>query len=661
MSIPVTSLLLIPRCPLDPDYQHTKWWPKMGHVSKLDIAGGELRDAEIEQYQFFERIPGVKRFDSSSYARVSGESNVVRVAASVEECLYYNYIAIYNAVNRFDYSGVNAEAGSRGPGINVGYDTGQTNVKAFYGFITDITYVNDASCDIHYKVDALQTWGFRIDLDQAFIKRCHVAHDGIGEHTIPENLDCGHDIVVRGSQKWGAISEYQGATDVWHRGMCIVILASKLSDKTALYLNSQTPEVKVFTNTSISFGVYNSLNLVAVSLLTTTGVEIANTIIEDYVKNMHEDWIVSVYTIPSYMMSASSPSQTSWGWMPASAGKLYPYTREYSAVSNTLEWESDKANIIPALGYTYAGAWREVHNMKMYTYPYCYLLVSNGCGETDEFKIENWKDNISRSRESLKCDFTMVGVGSGVPTLKLIPRNHRGLYDDIDSAVTYSRFPECAWVGDAWAAYWAQNKTTAAQSVLSMAVGGGASAMMLGEGSKFSPSMRQNMVRETARVQATRGMGASALKTLTALPGPAKAVGTAVGAGLAIQGALAKGADLANTPPQVHGQVMNDAFNVATDNVGFKVMAVSPKDEYIEIIDRYFDAYGYEVNVTGVPPIHNRPLYTYVQTVGMQASGAVPGYAMEEICQAFDNGITWWVNLEDIGDYERCAPLNKPQ
>lgn len=106
---------------------------------------------------------------------------------------------------------------------------------------------------------------------------------------------------------------------------------------------------------------------------------------------------------------------------------------------------------------------------------------------------------------------------------------------------------------------------------------------------------------------------------------------------------------------------MNDAFNVATDNVGFKVMAVSPKDEYIEVIDRYFDAYGYEVNITGVPPIHNRPLYTYVQTVGMQASGAVPGYAIEEICHAFDNGITWWVNLEDIGDYERCAPLNKPQ
>lgn len=634
----------------------------MGHVSKLDIAGGELREAEIEQYQFFERIPGVKRFDSSSYARVSGESNVVRVAASVEECIYYNYIAIYNAVNRFDYSGVNAEAGSRGPGINVGYDTGQTNVKAFYGFITDITYVNDASCDIHYKVDSLQTWGFRIDLDQAFIKRCHVAHDGIGEHTIPENLDCGHDIVVRGSQKWGAISEYQGATDVWHRGMCIVILASKLSGKASIYLTTENENVKVFTNTSIAFGVYNSLNLIAITMSTADGVKIADTIIKDYVENTGENYIASVYTIPAYMMSASTPSEhDGWAWMPSTAGKLYPFERSYSAVANTVEWTSTKANIIPALGYKKNGAWAEVHNKKLYSYPYCYLLVSNGCGEVAEFKIENWQQNISKGRAELSCDFTMVGVGSGSPTLKLVPRNHRGLYDDLDSSVTYSRFPECAWVGDAWAAYWAQNKTTVAMSILSQMAGGGASSAITHENSLFKPAMLDEFKRETARAEENNGMRGAALKTLAATSVGSVGAGTAIGVGTAIGGVLAKAVDLANTPPQVHGQVANDAFNVATDNVGFKVMAVSPKDEYIEIIDRYFDAYGYEVNVTGVPPIHNRPLYTYVQTVGMQATGAVPGYAMEEICRAFDNGITWWVNLEDIGDYERCAPLNKPQ
>lgn len=659
MSLPVTSLLLIPKCPLDPGYQHTKWWPEMGHVSKLTVE--QLRAAEVKQYQYFESIDGVKRFDSSSYSRVSGEANVVRVAASVEECLYYNYLAIYNAVNRFDYSGANAVSGSRGPGENVGYDTGVPNIKAFYGFITDITYVNDACCDIHYKVDSIQTWGFRIDLDQAFVKRCHVANDGIGEHTVPENLDCGHDIVVRSWQKWGAISEYQGSTDAWHKGMCIVILASKLSGKTSIYLTTENANVKVFTNTTIAFGVYNSLNLIAITMSNAEGVTIADTIIKDYVESGWEDCIASVYTIPSYMMSASTASEhDGWAWMPATAGKLYPFERLYSAVANTVEWTSSKANIIPAVGYKQNGAWAEAHNKKLYSYPYCYLLVSNGCGEADEFKIENWQQNISKDRTALSCDFTMVGVGSGSPTLKLVPRNHRGLYDDLDSSVTYSRFPECAWVGDAWAAYWAQNKTTAAMSILSQMAGGGASSAIANENSLFKPAMLDEFKRETARVEENNGMRGAALKTLAATRAGSVGAGTAIGVGTAIGGVLAKAVDLANTPPQVHGQVANDAFNVATDNVGFKVMCVTPKDEYIEIIDRYFDMYGYEINIAGVPPMHNRKHFTFTQTVGMQVSGAIPAYANNDICKAFDNGITWWVDMFEIGKYNEYAADNTP-
>ena len=637
---PVTSILLIPNCPLDPEYNHTMRFAGMGEYSSHTI--DEVKNLEVQHYQYFEGIQGVKRLDNSSYQRVSSDGGVVRVACSMEETLYYNYLAIYNAVPRFDFDNA-----GRVLGAGAGYDTGVTNIKAYFAFITDVTYVNDACCDIHFKIDVFQTWGFRMDFDCAFVERAHVRDDSVGIHTIPEGIDCGTDIVVDGFYPMGNINEFTSAG--WAKGMCIVILASKLSDKTALYLTAGPACIKIFENTSIAFGVYNSLKVIAIDLSADEGITVANTVVEDYVSSGHEDYIQAIYSIPSYMMSASEPSETSWGWVPATAGKLYPYTKSYTVRSKDLAGEVP--NCIPRLEVD----GHNVHNNKLYSYPYCYLLVSNNCGEVSEFKLENWKANTGVQPGDLKATFKLVGVGSGTPMLKLIPTEHRGLAQDLDSACNYTRFPECAWVGDAWAAYWAQNKTTAAQSILSMAVGGGASAMMLGEGSKFSPSMRQNYIRETARIQASHGMGVSALRTLTALPGPAKAAGTAVGTSAGITAALAKSSDLANTPPQVHGQVMNDSFNVATANVGFKVMGVHVREEYMRYLDWYFDVYGYKVNYTGIPNIHARKHYTFLKTEGMQITGPIPGYANDEACKAFDRGITWWVDWGEIGNYTKRA------
>ena len=59
------------------------------------------------------------------------------------------------------------------------------------------------------------------------------------------------------------------------------------------------------------------------------------------------------------------------------------------------------------------------------------------------------------------------------------------------------------------------------------------------------------------------------------------------------------------------------------------------------------------MNYTGIPNIHARKHYTFIKTIGMQITGPIPGYANREACEAFDRGITWWVDWGEIGNYTK--------
>ena len=73
-------------------------------------------------------------------------------------------------------------------------NTGFSN-KWFYAFITEIEFVNQNSCLVHYELDVFQTWYFEINYLSSFIVREHVTDDSVGLHTIPENLEKGEYII----------------------------------------------------------------------------------------------------------------------------------------------------------------------------------------------------------------------------------------------------------------------------------------------------------------------------------------------------------------------------------------------------------------------------------------------------------------------------------
>ena len=61
-----------------------------------------------------------------------------------------------------------------------------------------------------------------------------------------------------------------------------------------------------------------------------------------------------------------------------------------------------------------------------------------------------------------------------------------------------------------------------------------------------------------------------------------------------------------------------------------------------------------------VPQMNNRPHWTYVKTAGARIEGDLPQDATKEIEDIFDNGSTFWKNMNEVGNYslDNTNPAN---
>ena len=73
--------------------------------------------------------------------------------------------------------------------------------------------------------------------------------------------------------------------------------------------------------------------------------------------------------------------------------------------------------------------------------------------------------------------------------------------------------------------------------------------------------------------------------------------------------------------------------------------------EFAEIIDGYFNMFGYATNRVKQPNRNSRPHWNYVKTKGCVLHGGVPADDMAHICAIYDRGITFWKHGSEVGNY----------
>lgn len=248
-------------------------------------------------------------------------------------------------------------------------------------------------------------------------------------------------------------------------------------------------------------------------------------------------------------------------------------------------------------------------NKKLYTYPYNFLLISNNCGQTASLRWEDFSGSPT---------FEIVGVYVSTPAMFCYPLNHRGMSHDYDDGIVYSNFPQCPWSGDTFKAWWAQNKASFVTSGISTVIG-----------------------------DIGKGVAAGALTG-----NPLMGVGTAGMSLLSDAGStMAKINDIKSTPNQTHGQTQTDSLNPAMGRQQFNFYSMSIKAEYASCIDDFFDRFGYATHKLKTPNRNVRPHWTYTKTKGCTIKGSVPADDANKICSIYNNGVTFWNNASEVGNY----------
>ena len=247
-------------------------------------------------------------------------------------------------------------------------------------------------------------------------------------------------------------------------------------------------------------------------------------------------------------------------------------------------------------------------NNKMYTYPYNKLKIQNSFAEVKEYKFElfGFENNGS-------IKFTDVEAAVPKPSLILFPADYAGNQANVEEAIAIGDYPEGAFTGDS-----------------------------------FQMWLHQGMIQDIASI-ATAGVAA------TIIPESSDMVGRNIGVRnlfSTVNNTIAHAIQAVEAPDPLYGNLNSKAAYYAhPGGFSFKIKTERPVYSQAKMIDDYFTRFGYAQNKIMTVDTYTRTHWTYTKTLDCTIVGSVPADDMSKIRAIFNNGITWWINPSEIGNF----------
>lgn len=370
-----------------------------------------------------------------------------------------------------------------------------------------------------------------------------------------------------------------------------------LNDLCVLILSTYNPLTTNETNTDTVLaarynGVFSGLGVYAISM---SDWDAWGTKLKLLDKAGKSDGIISMWMYPKALVTLEDGET----WENSAVCKR---VRQATTITKAMSINTQTAG-----GYT-------PKNKKLLTYPYNFLYITNNNGGASVFKYERFGDPSH-------CNFNIVGSLSPEGAIKMYPLNYNGYQHNYDEGMTLSGFPTCAWNQDVYKLWLAQNQN------------------------------QHNLSMMTSALTLTAGIGVMAVGGVTAnVPTLMGGFATASHGASSIASHVAQKKDMAIQPPQAKGQHSANV-NVVAGFQTFTIQRKSITEEYARIIDDYFTMYGYQTNRVKTPSRNVRENFTYTKTVNCHVTGNLCTDDLLKIQSIYDNGITFWVNGDSIGDY----------
>lgn len=464
--------------------------------------------------------------------------------------------------------------------------------KWFYAFVTRIDYVNELTCAVYFLLDPLQTYFFEYTSDQCMIERAHSLTDSIGDNIVPDITNGGEYVM----------NDYMD-------------LYSALGD---------TSIVVQWVNPNTNTGWLYDKTFGAAELLCFNSSEYAQ--VQQFIDSQaqHPDSIQGIYMCPTVCVrgvhgGARLPSYTSPFSITLSRGEV--------VIGNSLD------------GYV-------PKNNKMYTYPYNFFHIDEPGGSSLDLRYEFFKT----ASQGADVRYKITGNSAFPVELTLIPVGYKGSGANNEyrsERLTIKGFPMCSYATDAYAAWVAQNSVpliTKGIGTMLQAGMAGATPIAKGAGKMAAADAAQNFAG---------GVGAAGLAAAT-LGGGSVAAGAALAGAVVLGGVLdvvSQGfqASIAADITKGSFSVGNNDFSAGRMTFWGGRMSLNASDA--KIIDDFFTMYGYAVRKYGTPPRHRRQRFTYVKTVGANVHGALPADDAQTIADIYNNGIRFWADTTNVGNY----------
>lgn len=540
------------------------------------------------QYVYF-NSKAKRTFTNASYVRKG--RGVIKVQAPADELYDCNYMMYRN--------------------------TSYSN-KWFYAFCY-VEYVNDTTSLITFAIDQIQTWFFNMNLKQSYVEREHASTDVAGDNLIPEGLETGEYIYgVYDNLLWSPWSIY-----------VITTFDGVYDSNTQTWTFSDSGGGK-------TGGIYSGCEIYQFPVTSDYAFTEVSRFVKQATESGRENGIVNIFMFPKFTFSEDGYASQNYS---------------FAKVSGSIN------------GYT-------PRNNKLFTSPYCFLEVDNCEGVTAVFPQEYFSTS--------DCEFKIETTIGPSPSIALVPRYYKNRAICYPEAMYMTKPLTCSWNTDLYKAFMAQNLTASIVEDISDYVSHASTRVpdtvnkaadfgnkMLDKIDNYLSSSVNNKSGENllkyrfGHMNASvpdvnipsfnlQGSGVGTEGLATAVLGASALSGSNVLAG--IYNDLSEMYAKAVKAPHNNGTNAGDLL-VALQLKGFWFTHRTIRAEYAQIIDKYFDRYGYACHRIKVPNIHVRQNWTYTKTKGCEVEGSIPNEAKAEINTIFDSGITFWTYTATVGDY----------
>lgn len=464
--------------------------------------------------------------------------------------------------------------------------------KWFYAFVTDVTWVNNVTWEVSFVLDVIQTYYFDFTYSRCFIERQHSVTDKVGDNIIDEGLETGEYIANYVDE----ITDYAETESV---------VCARLDSEG----NEVTADDEILPTIDVD-GVFIGSCIWRIQKYGEP---------DRFFKNASEapDSVLDYYEIPSafagdhgIQVYGNPPILTKTVEKPhISSGKLYKYTPR---------------------------------NNKLFTYPYCYLRATDLSGNTINYRYELFNTS--------NCTFDYTCTRLPNPEGYIYPNNYDNISKNYDEGLSINDFPKGAYPVDtykAWLAQTANSRTLQMLGASGSAIAGFAGILggaYAGVGSALSGTASNFVSTSGADYSMLGSAGASGMAGLP--NNPAMGIG---GIG-SVLGLMAQKEDHKVNSQRAIGNKSTSAIAMLGKHI-IQLQSMCIQQNYAEAIDSFFDKYGYKQNIIAVPNIKARPHWNYIKTVGCDVKASLPAQLVGQINSIHDNGITFWKNLDSIGNY----------